>query len=129
MTLEETGREVLGISSRASDRHGGPEHRYWVHRIADHLRAQGYNISIEHPIGNGKTVDILATRHGRKIAFEIETGKSDAAANARKCLEGGIDKVVVVATSNRVREALTRRLPLHPSLPVTTAYEATGWPM
>ena len=32
----------------------------------------------------------------KRIAFEIETGRSDAAANVRKCLEGGMDQVVAV---------------------------------
>ena len=92
--LTEKGRKVLGISGDKSDRHGGPEHRYWVKRIADHLRANCYEVDEEVPVGGGKAIDLVAVRDGKRIAFEIETGKSDSAANARKCLEAGMDKAV-----------------------------------
>ncbi len=42
-------------------------------------------------------------RDGTGIAFEAETGKSDAAANVRKCLATGVE-AVVVATSQSVYE-------------------------
>ena len=45
------------------------------------------------------------------IAFEIETGNSDAPANVRKCLAAGMDRVVVVATSQAARQKLARVLP------------------
>ena len=118
---------MLGISSRASDRHGGPEHRYWVHRIANHLRAHGCEVSIEHPIGNGKTIDLLATRNGHKIAFEIETGKSDALANVQKCLKAGVDKVVAVAVSACAYDVLHGRFRSRPKVDVMTAREAARW--
>ena len=101
---------MLGISAAESSRHGGAEHRYWVKRIADHLRSSGYEVAEEAPVGGGKTVDLLATKGGRRIAFEIETGKSDAFANVRKCLNAGVDEVIVVALSAALRDALRARL-------------------
>ena len=108
---------VLGIADSDSDRHGGPVHRYWARRIAEHLRASGYTVTEEVPIGGGKAIDLVAERDGKRIAYEIETGKSDAAANVRKCLAAGMDKVVVVATSTTVHRALSRRI--RPGLNVT----------
>jgi hypothetical protein len=55
-------------------------------------------------------VYFVAARDGKQIAFEIETGKLDAAANIQKCLSVGIDKVVVVATSAQVRDILSKVL-------------------
>jgi len=110
LKLTGKGKKVLGISDAESSRHGGAAHQYWVKRIADHLRTCGYKVAEEAPIGGGKAVDILSAKDGRRIAFEIETGKSDALANVRKCLDAGIEEVVVVAVSAALREALQGRL-------------------
>ena len=111
LSLTEEGRKALRISAGESDRHGGPEHKYWAKRIADHLKAKGYDVDEEVPVGGGRTIDIVANRNGKKVAFEIETGKSDAEANVRKCLDAGLDRVVVVAKSAAVREKLFVTLP------------------
>jgi len=111
LTLTEEARKVLGIEPAESDRHGGPEHRYWVNRVAEHLRAHGYEVAEEFPLGNGRAVDVLATKAGRRIAFEIETGKADALANIRKCIEARVDKIIVVAVSAKVRDSLSTILP------------------
>jgi sugar-specific transcriptional regulator TrmB len=51
-------------------------------------------------------------KDGKQIAFEVETGNSDAVGNIKKCLDAGLDRVVVVATSRefygRLQDALTR---------------------
>lgn len=79
-------------------------------RIADHLTAKGYDVAKEVPVGGGKTIDIVATRQGKRIAFEIETGKSDTAANVKKCRDAGLDEIVVVATSDLIRNKISRNL-------------------
>jgi len=124
LTLKEKGRMVLGIREAECDRHGGAEHRYWCNRIASHLRASGYDVTEEAPIGGGKTVDLLAVRDGKRMAFEIETGKSDAAANVEKCLAAGMDRVVVVATSREVRDMLAAVIPRHGGVHVLTGVDA-----
>ena len=123
LELTRKGRNVLGMSSSESDRHGGAEHRYWCKVLADRLRAQGYAVTEEAPIGGGKTIDVLAERGGKRIAFEIETGKSDAGANVRKCIEAGMDRVVVVPTSRRVRDALPKKVSADPRVRCVTAGE------
>jgi len=108
LTLTDKGKKALGINQGKSDRHGGPEHRYWMKRISDHLQAKGYGIAEEVPVGGGKTIDILATRGRKQIAFEIETGKSDAVANVKKCLKAGLDEVIVVTTSHEACTSIRR---------------------
>ena len=75
-------------------------------------------------MGGGKTIDLVAERDGKRIAFEVETGKSDAAGNVQKCLDAGIMEVVVVATSEESRRTLERRLQSYPGMRVYTPEEA-----
>jgi len=109
LSLTELGKQALGICEPEADRLGGPVHRYWKKRLAEELKARGYEVSEEHPVGEGRAIDLLAVKDGRRLAIEVETGKSDVAANVRKCLGTGVDKVVVVATSDAV--AAGRGLP------------------
>lgn len=119
--LTEKGKEVLGINTSKSDRHGGPEHRYWVRTIAEHLETQGFKVTEEAPIGDGKTIDIVATSNGRRIALEIETGKSDVAANVKKCLDAGLDRIVVVTTSAQADKRIRADLAEAPEVEVISA--------
>ncbi len=51
-----------------------------------------------------KTIDLVAYLNGKKIAFEIETGKNSRKQiqqNIEKCLNAGVDKVYVVAVNKR----------------------------
>ncbi|MCJ7681239.1 MAG: hypothetical protein MUP70_10975 [Candidatus Aminicenantes bacterium] len=115
----------LGITEPDSDRLGGPEHRYWKGRLAEHLRASGYEVVEEFAVGGGKTIDLVAVRYGRRIAVEVETGKSDAAANVEKCLAVGFQRVVVVATSASVLHTLARTVPDQPQVRLLTGADAT----
>ena len=99
LLLTEKGEKALGTTSNHSNRSGSPEHKYWVKVVAEHLKKQGYEVTEEAPIGGGRAIDVLAGKKDRKVAFEIETGKSDVAANVKKCIDAGVDKVVIVATS------------------------------
>jgi hypothetical protein len=103
--LTEQAREYLeraGITVQRT-RHGGPEHEYWKVVIADRLRQQGFTVTEEHPIGDGKTVDLHATRDNEQLFVEIETGRSDIIANAAKCVALG-GTVLFVFTDAQVRD-------------------------
>jgi hypothetical protein len=109
--------KILGLTEQAREhleragitlpraRHGGAEHEYWKHVIADRLRQQGFTVTEEHPIGGGKTVDLHAVRGEDHLFVEVETGRSDIIANATKC-QGLTGCVVFVFTDARVREEL-----------------------
>jgi hypothetical protein len=125
LDLTEQGRNTLGIKSQ-STRWGGPVHRYWQHRLAEHLKTCGYNVEIEAPVGDGKTIDIVAERDGKRIAFEIETGNSDAVANVEKCLNSNVDMIFVVATSLEAMDALASVLPKQSKVKLLTGSEAIG---
>jgi len=77
-------------------REGGPEHEYWKLRVAELFKKNGYQVEIEKPIGEGKTVDIVALKDGESIAIEIETGKSDAAENMLKNMDNNFSKIIML---------------------------------
>jgi hypothetical protein len=74
-------------------------------------------------IGGGQAIDLVASRDGDRIAFEIETGKSDAGANVGKCLDAGMAKVIVVATSVAVYARLLNILPRNDRVVLQTVSE------
>lgn len=101
LELTDRGREKLrelGYDVSGSLRHGGAEHQYWVAQVKKRLIDAGYHPEEEYPIGNGETVDLAIIGENKKIAIEIETGKSDAIRNIRKCLDAGFE--VMSAATN-----------------------------
>jgi len=65
---------------------------------------------VEKRIGAGKTVDVEARKDGRRIAVEVETGKSDAVANILKDLEHGYEAVLSVALDKRTAEKIRAQI-------------------
>jgi len=126
LSLTELGKAALGIHEADADRLGGPEHRYWKKRLAEDLRARGYDVTEEYPLGGGKAIDLVAERDGKRVALEVETGKSDAAGNVQKCLDAGMDEVVVVATTSAIRDELLPLLADGAAVRCLTGSEAMG---
>lgn len=111
LALTDRGKRVMkgkGFNVDTSWRKGGVEHLFWKEEVASLLRAQGFSVSLELPIGDGKTVDVVAERDGRRIAVEVETGKSDIIGNIEKVLGAGFDSVFSVVT-DKVAENKARR--------------------
>lgn len=104
MELTDQGKAALkeaGIETNRSHRKGGTEHEYWKKKLADEYRSKGWRVIEEYPIGGGKTVDLACFKNGRKVAVEVETGKSYAAYNLNKCMEAGFDEVRSVRAQPR----------------------------
>lgn len=104
LRLTQAGRELLGslgIRVQPLPKNAGLEHEYWKQRTAEDYRRRGYEVEEEVHIGGGKAIDLVATKNGKRTAIEIETGKSDAEANRRKCREAGFDEVLLFATRTR----------------------------
>ena len=122
-TLTEKGQEMLDVSTHTSQRHGGPEHRYWVRSLAEQLKTEGYEVAEEVSLGAGKTVDLVASRDGKRIAYEVETGASDVSGNIRKCRDAGFDEILVVFISQKAREKSERISVAANSVHLVTAAE------
>ena len=58
---------MLGYDRVLSTRHGGMEHQYWKEKVAAKLREWGYTVQDEYPIGEGKTVDLVASKKGKSM--------------------------------------------------------------
>lgn len=91
-------------------REGGPEHEYWKHRISELFKSRGYQVEIEKPIGEGKTVDIVASKNSERIAVEIETGKSDEVENILKNLVRGFTKIIIVPLRGKMKSGISMKL-------------------
>jgi hypothetical protein len=89
---------LSGIEVKALPKNASLEHEYWKKIMAEHYRKRGYEVEEEVPVGEGKAVDLVATKDNERIAIEIETGKSDAESNLEKCRKAGFEKVVIIDT-------------------------------
>ena len=75
------------------------QHRYWVKRVKKYFKDRDYDLITEYPVKDRKAIDLFAQKHNEKIAIEVETGKSDIAANLEKSKGLGFDKVILLAVS------------------------------
>ncbi len=121
--LTDDGRSVctsLGIDPGPPHR-ASLEHTYWARKVAQQFEKRGFDVTLEYQIKGDGVVDLLAERPGERVAVEIETGKSDIAANVRNALAAKFDRVVLVATSPAAVSACQRAIEmedLDTSLPV-----------
>lgn len=82
------------------------EHEYWKYRAGEYYRGKGYKVTFEYKIGEGKSVDLVAEKDGKRIAIEVETGKSDTVYNIRKDLRAGFDEITVICLCKEVKETV-----------------------
>jgi hypothetical protein len=108
LRLTKSGKQVTDPpqTNAKTLRQGGATHEYWKHKYAEVYKKSGYQVTLEEPVGNGKTVDLVARKDHRTIAVEIETGKSHVLANVRKCLAADFDQLIVAATSKQTESKI-----------------------
>jgi len=86
LTLTTDGTALLasrGITLRQT-RGGGAEHEFWKHELRTVLERKGWAVAEEFALGGGKSADLRAGRGDRVLFVEVETGRSDIAANVAK---------------------------------------------
>ena len=86
------------------------EHEYWKYKIAGIYRKKGYKVILEYSIGDGKKVDVVAEKDGKRIAIEIESGKSDGLYNIKKDLVEGFDEVISIFLMKGIKGKILLRL-------------------
>ena len=88
------------------------EHLFWKNKVNEYFSRKGFRVAMEEDIGDGKKVDLLASKGDVSLAVEIETGKSDMVGNIEKALDAGLT-VLSVATSSdierKIKDMLSRR--------------------
>jgi hypothetical protein len=116
--IGQTRKTCLRLTKQAADalnlgdtapQHGSIVHEYWKHYYAQRFAEQGYQIALEVPRISGRT-DVVARKDDRKIAIEIETGKSDFVRNIRQDLAAKYDRIIVVATDKKAFEKIEQGL-------------------
>lgn len=116
LRLTPAGEAAVGASGVQAVRlpkNAGLEHEYWKHRIGDRYRREGYEVEEEVAIGDGKAVDIVASKAGERIAVEVETGCSNAVDNIQKAVDAGFDRVVSVGTTPQAKRQILGALAMH----------------
>ena len=110
--LTDAGRQLAGYAGVDVPPTQRPslEHRFWVAQATEYLEREGYRVDAEHGLRTGGFVDLLAERGGRRVAVEIETGKSDIAANIEKLAGAAVDELILIATSPAAVAACQRAL-------------------
>jgi len=73
-----------------------------LYKYAQILKNKGFDITFEKSIGEGKSVDVVATKNKIRIAVEVETGRSDILSNINKCLQAEFDRIIVVAINEKI---------------------------
>jgi hypothetical protein len=108
LRLTKGAKESLGIDVSELAQ-GSLPHEFWKRFYARRYAEAGYEVELE-AARNGGRIDVLAIKDGKSIAIEIESGKSDAAANVRRGLRAGIDEILVVATDVKAMAKVEKEL-------------------
>jgi hypothetical protein len=116
MALRDLGHDAKDFSE-------GIVHRFWKHEISEFYKRKGFEVSVEESI-NGRP-DVIVKGHGKTVAIEVETGKSNALENLRRDLEAGFDQVVCVATDKKEERKIDRKVKevglVSPKVKITSA--------
>ncbi len=108
--LSQKGKALLrDFGYEVENKREGIVHKFWKYKIAEYYKSKGLNVLIEEYYVNGRP-DITIIHDDKKVAVEIETGKSDFIGNIQKRLEAGFDEVICVATSRAVEERIRAEL-------------------
>jgi hypothetical protein len=82
---------------------GGPQHKYLQQLVKELAEAHHYRATIEAPLADGCSIDVLLERAGTRIACEISiaSGAEQELSNVRKCLAAGFTQIFVLATEEK----------------------------
>lgn len=97
MVLRDLGYDVKNTKE-------GIVHKFWKQRLSDYYKNRDLDVVVEETM-NGRP-DIVVRNQKKKVAVEIETGKSDAVGNIIRALKAGFDEVICVATNQYVADKI-----------------------
>lgn len=89
---------------------GSFEHESAKLKAGEHYRRKGYVVTYEYKLPGGRSVDVVAEKDGKRMAIEIETGKSDSVYNIKKDLEAGFDEVIVMVLDETTKKTIVGQL-------------------
>lgn len=102
---------VMVAKGRREAGQSGQQHKYLTHLVARLGQERGFRAVLEGPVGNGR-VDVALRRDGLSIACEISvsTEVTHELGNAKKCLAGGFQHVILVTPDDGKRKRLANAL-------------------
>jgi hypothetical protein len=103
LTLRDFGYDARNVRE-------GIIHRFWKNKLADYYEKKNMTVMIEEPINGRADIVVIDKAQNKKIAVEIETGKSYAVYNIQRALKAGFDEVISVATDRFVRDKIKNEL-------------------
>jgi Helicase HerA, central domain len=115
---DKTRKTLLRVTTRARESLGLDErkacyesivHEYWKRFYSEQYAKRGFAVTMEAPRQSGR-VDVVATKDGKTVAIEIETGKSDFMRNIKQDLISRYGKVLVVATDKAAFDRIEKEL-------------------
>ena len=112
LVLTDKGKKVIPNVKieKIFHKKGSWEHEYWKYRVGEYYRKKGYKVTYEYKLDGGESVDIVVEKDGKRIAIEIETGKSDSIYNTRKNLEAGFDKILCICLNEKIKNNIISQL-------------------
>lgn len=100
------GKMVLGdLGYEFKNESEGVIHKFWKYKVSEFYKKEGLDVRVEEYYVNGRP-DIIVFKDGKRIAIEIETGKSNYVGNIERALEAGFDEVVCVAVNRFVEDKI-----------------------
>ena len=87
----------------------GVVHKFWKHTVSEYYKDMGLDVRVEEYYINGRP-DIIINKKDKKIAIEIETGKSNYVKNIEQALAAGFDEVVCMAVNRFVEDKIALTL-------------------
>lgn len=102
--LTAKGRQTAGNKAKHAGR-GGLEHAYWVKAIQDSYAAKGCMVRLEKD-----NMDLVIEQQGRRLAVQVETGKSDLKGNIWKLARYPADYKYLIATNRAAAQRLKNML-------------------
>ncbi len=97
--LTKKGKMVLGdLGYEFKNESEGVIHKFWKHKVSGYYKDLGLDVRVEEYYVNGRP-DIIVNKDGKKIAIEIETGKSNYVRNVERALAAGFDEVICMAVN------------------------------
>ena len=87
----------------------GVVHKFWKHTVSEYYKDMGLDVRVEEYYINGRP-NIIINKKDKKIAIEIETGKSNYVKNIERALAAGFDEVVCMAVNRFVEDKIALAL-------------------
>ena len=103
------GYEIINEKPLKNNGRGGFFHEMCKTIVAQFYKNEGYAVEIEFPLGESKTIDLIAVRDNEKIAAEIEISGDHCEANILKILPLKYNKIIVVYNDRAIRDRYEKK--------------------